>query len=652
MSSLNLLQDTEGTDMTDERDRLAALRDKAAALPSSPGVYIMQNEAGRVIYVGKSRSLRDRVSQYFHGTHDPKTGRMAASVRDFRFVVCDTEMEALALENSLIKQYTPKYNIKLKDAKSYPYLRIDMREEWPKIRMTRKRLPDGALYFGPYSSTATVYQALSQIGRSLKIPTCKRRFPEEFGRNRPCINYQIGRCPGVCTGRVPNGTYREAIERAADFLRGGTRDAVLRLTERMNEASEAMEYEKAAAYRDAIDSLRKLGEHQKAVGSPDLECDVVGLHLDTAGDGVRVGDCVTIFFVRSGYIADTEHALFGGDEIVFLPDGDDGDSSLTPFLLSLYQGREYIPPEILLSFDLPEHDRVALSGWLTDRAGRRVEVRTPKRGDLRRLCAMAVTDAEEHAAGVARRDRDREKTLGNLASLLKLEVYPERIEAYDISNLGNEAITCGMVVALNGRLKKSEYRTFTIRTTGAQDDYAAMAEAIERRLAHIGRENDSMAAWPDLILLDGGIGHVGVIRRLLDESGYDIPVFGMVKDEHHKTRTLVDGSGELSLVRHPDVFRLIYGIQEEVHRYSVSRMSGAKRKTLRISSLEKIRGIGPAKADALLSAFPSFAALKAADESALAAVRGISAADARAIRRAFSEGEKENKNKTTTDKTS
>ncbi len=626
--------------MPDRSRNIEHLREKSAALPRSPGVYIMQNEAGRVIYVGKSRSLRDRVSQYFHGSHDAKTTRMAASVHDFRFVVCDTEMEALALENSLIKQYTPKYNIKLKDAKSYPYIKIDVRSAWPRIVMTRKRVPDGSLYFGPYSSTETVYQAIREIERTLSIPTCKKKFPDEFGRERPCVYYQIGRCMGVCTGNVTEAEYREAIDRAAEFLRGGTRGAIRHLTEKMNRASEALEFEEAARYRDAIQSLTKLGEKQKAVGSPDVGCDVIGLHTVPLEDAaINLRDCITVFYVRSGYIADSEHFLFGGDEIMQTAAADDDDSPLTAFLLSLYQGREYIPSEILLSFEIPEHDRLLLSDYLTERAERRVIVRTPKKGASKYLCGMAVTDAADHAENAAKRDHDHERTLSNLAGLLHLEVLPERIEAYDISNLGNEHITCGMIVAVDGKFKKSEYRTFSIKSSDSQDDYGAMSEAISRRVAHIGQKDDSLAAYPDLILLDGGQNHVSVIRRLLAEKGFDIPVFGMVKDEHHKTRTLVDDEGELGLVHQTDVFRLIYGIQEEVHRYAVSRMTNAKRKTLKTSALEAIPGIGPAKAKVLIGAFSSLAALKKADEDTLADLPGISRTDAEAIRRYFIEND-------------
>ncbi len=612
------------------------LREKSAALPRLPGVYIMQNESGQVIYVGKSRSLRDRVSQYFHGSHDSKTTKMASNVHDFRFITCDTEMEALALETSLIKQYTPKYNIRLKDAKSYPYIKINIKSLWPRITMTRKRLPDGSLYFGPYSSTSTVFAAIHQLERTLGIPTCKKRFPEDISKERPCVYYQIGRCVGVCTGKVDNAEYRSMIEQAADILRGGTREVIEKLTREMMEASDNLEFETAARCRDSIEALRKLGERQKAVGSPDVECDVIGLHLTKFdGEDVKFRDCATVFYIRSGYIADSEHFLFGGDEIT-LTDGEDaeydnGDSPLSSFLMSLYQSREYIPSEILLSFEIPEHDRLLLCDYFTERAEHKVTVRTPKKGASKYLCEMAVTDAAKHSENSAKRDKNNERTLANLASALRLEVLPERIEAYDISNLGDEHITAGMVAAIDGKLKKSEYRTFNIKSKDSQDDYAAMEEAISRRLTHIGDEDGNMSDRPDLILLDGGRGHVSVIKKLLEERGFDIPVFGMVKDEHHKTRTLTDGESEINIARQADVFRLIYAIQEEVHRYSVSRMTNAKRKTLKTSSLEQIKGIGPAKSKALLSHFGSFTALKNASEVELVSVSGISERDANEI---------------------
>ncbi len=627
------------------KQNIEYLQSKAAALPRSPGVYIMENEAGTVIYVGKSRSLRDRVSQYFHGGHEGKTEKMTSAVRDFRFITCDTEMEALALENSLIKQYTPRYNIKLKDAKSYPYIRLGIRDRYPRITMTRKRLADGALYFGPYSSTQTVYAVIGSLERTLGIPSCKKKFPEDIGKSRPCVYKQIGRCMGVCTGEVDEAAYREKIDQAAEILRGGTREPIRVLSEKMYRCSDEMLFEEAARCRDAIEALKKLSERQKAVGSPDVECDVIGLYMKTFGDEASFRDCASIFYVRSGYIADSEHFLFGSDEI--LPELNEDeviDSPLLAFLVSLYQSREYVPGEVLLSFELPEQDLWLLSNYISDRAGHKVVIRTPKRGGSKYLCDMAVSDARIHSENARKRESGEEQMLVNLASLLQLEVLPQRIEAYDISNLGSEHITGGMVVAVDGKLKKSDYRTFKIKGEngagpGKQDDYAAMREVLTRRMGHVTTDSfdpddkrDPMTIAPDLILLDGGVGHVHTVREVLDEMGFGaIPVFGMVKDEFHKTRSLTDGEYEIRIARQMDVFRFLYTLQEEVHRYSVSRMMGAKRKTLKTSTLEEIKGIGPAKAKALLTGMGTLAAIKKASVAELASIQGISQTDAEAV---------------------
>jgi len=604
-----------------------ALRAKAAALPRSPGVYIMRGRSGDVIYVGKSRSLRDRVSQYFHGNHDVKTEQMASSVYDFEFINCSTEMEALTLENRLIKHHTPKYNMKLKDAKSYPYIRVNIKSDYPTVQMTRTRLADGALYFGPYSSTQTVYSVIASLERTLGIPSCKRKFPADIGKIRPCVNYQIGRCVGVCTGNVSKEEYRDIINTAADILRGGTAGTIKALTEDMYRFSESMEFEKAAKCRDTIAALKKLGEKQTAVSSPDVECDVFGF---CSANSTEAGhDSISVFYIRSGYVADRDHFLFNDDAII---DNSD-ESPFMSFITRLYSSREYIPREILLSFDISESDGELLSEYLTEKAGRKVYVRTPKRGASKSLCDLAVEDAKLHAENKITKHRANEKMLARLAGILSLELFPERIEAFDISNLGSEHITAGMVVALNGKLEKSEYRTYSIRSINAPDDYSAMKEAILRRMAHAGEllPNGSVAPSPDLFLLDGGAGHVSVIETALSEAGYYVPVFGMVKDEHHKTRTLVSSSGEIDISKHTDVFRFVYSLQEEVHRYTVGRMTKAKRKTMKRSTLENIKGIGPAKAKKLLRHFGSMTAIKKADMSELIKAGGITEKDAENI---------------------
>ena len=661
------------------RETLEYLRRKAALLPKSPGVYIMENACGKVIYVGKSRALKNRVSQYFHGSHDLKTTKMASNVNDFRYITCDTEMEALVMENNLIKQYNPKYNILLKDSKSYPYIRITD-GEYPRVVLSRRRDEKG-MFFGPYSGAGVVYSVISTLERVLGLPSCKRKFPEDIGKGRPCVYRQIGRCCGVCAGDVSAAEYAELIGCAVQFLKGNTDAVEKSLYDRMLRASDEERYEEAARCRDALTSLKKLGQTQKTQLPRDTDCDVVAF---ASHEGC---DCAAVLYIRGGKICDSEYFTFGADEITgagstesvadstgsmtgetvgeksmadgtggedktasagIVPNGaadvdcaepDDGgdeesveETPMSAFIVGLYRGREYIPPEILLSFDMPEGEKNLIGAYLGERAGHKVTLRTPKRGEARSLCLMAQRDAVRHSETRRKRDEDDERVLVRLASLLSLEVVPQRIEAYDISNLGSEHITAGMIVADGGKLRKSDYRVFRIKGQDAPDDYSAMRQTLMRRIAHIGDgEDTSLSTEPDLILLDGGAGHVGVVRELFRDADCHIPVFGMVKDEHHKTRTLVSDTNEVSMAREAEVFRFIYKLQEEVHRFTVSRMSAAKRKTLKTSSLEKISGIGPAKAKKLMSHFKTLSALKEASEEEISAVSGISRADAEAV---------------------
>lgn len=650
-------------------ETLAYLQHKASLLPKSPGVYIMENGDGKVIYVGKSRALKNRVSQYFHGAHDIKTAHMAENVRDFRFITCDTEMEALVLENNLIKQYTPKYNILLKDAKSYPYIKVSTEEEYPRVFLTRKR-GDKGVYFGPYSGVGTVYGVIGTLERVLGLPTCKRTFPKDIGKSRPCVYRQIGRCCGVCAGDVSREEYGELIKCAIQLLKGNTGEVEDALTKRMCSAAENERFEEAARCRDSIAALKRLGEKQKTQLSPDTDCDVIGL---AEHEGCA---CAAVIYIRGGIICDSEYFMFGADEIVgnipgFLPENNsdvsnvqkedtfaaagkvrsenvsgeacsqDEESPFAAFLVNLYRYREHIPKDILLSFPLSDGDRSICEEYFSSRAGRKINLRTPVRGEGRKLCLMACRDAVRHSQTRRKKDDSDERLLATVASVLHLEVVPERIECYDISNLGSEHITAGMIVCENGRLKKSDYRYFRIKGQEAPDDYAAMRQTISRRLSHLTDGSDtSFSRTPDLILLDGGAGHVSVISDYMREAGFDIPVFGMIKDEHHKTRTLVSPTGEVSIVREPEVFRLVYRLQEEVHRFTVSRMTQAKRNTLKHSSLEKIDGIGPAKAKELMRHFGSLNAIKNATSEDLQAVAGISSAIAENIIRFFDKSKK------------
>lgn len=595
------------------------LLDKANALPLRPGVYIMKNAAGSVIYVGKSRKLKNRVSQYFqNGEKNIKTANMVRQVKDFDYYVCDTEIEALSLENTLIKQYSPKYNIRLKDAKSYPYIKIS-EGEYPRLTMTRKRENDKGKYFGPYSGTSTVYSVINTLSAVLGLPTCKRSFPKEIGRERPCLYYQLKKCCGICTGGVTPEEYAEKIRFATEVLRGNTALVKRSLEEKMLEAAESERFEAAAKYRDTLAALERLGQKQKVVAAPDAEHDVIALYTDD------VCSCISVFYIRDGAVSDKVELVFGKDRIV-------DESNIAAFVCELYRVREYIPKSILLSFELEDGERELISTYLSELAGRKVSLRTPERGDMRTLCDMVRDNAAERAREYRASAEKDERVLLRLTELLGLECYPDRIEAYDISNLGHEHITAGMIVCEDGKLKRSDYRSFKIKgVTEGTDDYASMREALSRRFAHLEDEEGSFANLPDLILLDGGRGHVSVVKELLSEIGLDVPVFGMVKDDFHKTRALCTESEEISIAKENALFVFIYKLQEEVHRFTVSKMSQAKSKTLTKSSLTKIKGIGDAKAKALLKALGGYTAVKGADIETLAAVKGISRTDAENI---------------------
>ncbi len=602
------------------RDELRReLLERANSLPMCPGVYIMKDKSGVVIYVGKSRKLKNRVSQYFqNGEKNLKTARMVATVRDFAYILCDTEIEALTLENTLIKQHAPKYNIRLKDAKSYPYIKITD-EPYPRLVMTRKRERDKGKYFGPYSGTATVYSVIDTLCRILALPTCKRRFPRDIGRERPCLYHQMGRCCGPCTGKVSKEAFAERMSLAADVLRGHTAEVKRRITEQMVEHAEAERYEAAARCRDTVAALDRLRQKQTVVAAPDTEQDVFGYHSDD------VASCLSVFYIRGGAVIDKDDHLAGAERIL-------DEETLGALICEHYRVREQIPRQILLSFSLDEEELSAISAYLSDMAGHRVILRTPERGASKTLCELVSANAAERVRQYRLDAEKDEGVLLRLAELLSLPSYPARIEAYDISNLGTEHLTAGMIVCEDGKFARADYRHFKIKSlVGTTDDYASMREALDRRLEHLSDADGSFSRLPDLILLDGGRGHVSTVRALMEERGLDIPVFGMVKDDFHKTRALCTEDAEISIAKENAVFVLVYRIQEEVHRFTVSRMDAAKRKTLTHSSLTKIQGIGDAKAKALLAAFGGITGVKNAAKADIAAVKGISKADAERV---------------------
>ncbi len=602
------------------------LRDKAASLPLSPGVYLMKDEDGKILYVGKSKKLQNRVSSYFNNSpHNAKTSRMVSLVRDFDYILCDTEMEALALENVLIKKHTPKYNIKLKDAKSYPYIKVT-NEPFPRFFVTRERTSDRAHYYGPYSGSAGAHAALEAVMKIFSLPTCKRSFPRDIGKERPCIYRDMGRCVAPCAGGVTSEDYLRLVRGAESVLAGNIRETRLLLENEMREAAENENYEAAAVLRDSIRAVDKLCEKQKVVADAGINRDVFAMFTSET-EGV-----LAMLSVRDGAVVRKNEFILSVSDLTSPDDA-------VCLIADYYDGVGTAPREIMLDFPLSDDDIALLSDYLTKLSDHRVYVRVPERGDGRRICDLALENAKEAARQYRLEGEREDKNVRRLAELLSLAEVPKRIEAYDISNIGNESIVASMIVYKDARLKKSDYRLFSIRTTGGADDFGSMREALSRRLSHLGDGSLSLGETPDLILLDGGVGQVHAVRDVLREMRLDLPLFGMVKDDYHKTRAITDGEREISIAKEIGVYGFVYKLQEEAHRFAVTSSAKNKIRTMTHSSLEKIPGIGPSKAKALLAAMP-LAKIRTATAGELAAVRGISGKDAEEIVRYYRQKKK------------
>ena len=611
------------------RSKIELLREKASALPPTPGVYLMKNKDGTVIYVGKSRKLSQRVTSYFTGSgHTVKTARMVASVSDFDTILCDSEIEALGLENTLIKKYRPKYNIKLKDAKSYPYIALSG-GSYPRLFVTRERKEDGARYYGPYSGMSDAYANADTVRKLFRLPSCKRRFPEEIGKGRPCLYRQLGRCLAPCVPDCTEKEYSEAVSAAAAVLSGNIRSAESDLRARMLSHAEREEFEAAAALRDAIEALGKLGEAQKVLSDASTSVDAWGMCA------TELGGALALLSIREGKLIRKNEFSFAAAEIL-------SAETAIAFLAEHYEGGADLPKEVLVGFSPDEESLCALSRYLGEKRGRKTPLLHPVRGEKHALCLMAEKNAAEAAQKHAEHTAREEGTLATLASLLSLEVLPERIEVYDISNIGAEHTTAGMIVYEDGRLLRNAYRTFRIREV-KNDDPASMHEALARRFAH--KDDGDFGPLPDLILLDGGKTQVAAGKQALSEAGLSIPLFGLVKDEHHKTRSLCTESAEIGIAHEQAVFVFLYKLQEEVHRHALRATMGAKGRTMRHSSLEKIDGIGRERARTLLAYFGTLRRIREASEEELSAVRGIPRDTAASVYRHFhpeqSEKEKE-----------
>ena len=592
-------------------------------LPDRPGVYLMHDSSDVVIYVGKAKNLKNRVRQYFQSSkhHTPKVTAMVEHIHRFEYIVTDSETEALMLECNLIKKYRPKYNILLKDDKHYPFLKIEGKGEYPKILMTRKREKDKGIYFGPYLNAATARESLELVRKLFGLYSCHREFPRDCKKMRPCLYYHMNQCMGICTGEVTPEEYRTALEQAKDFLEGKTGELKEEFTKAMYQASERMEYEKAAMYRDRLKNIEQIAEKQKMLVNVKKEQDFIACAQD--GDDA----CVQIFFVRDGKVLGREHYAMNGAGKESVAD------LLGGFLKQFYHENAMIPKEILVQEEPEDMDEIAL--WLSSLRKSKVSISVPQRGEGKAMMEMVRSNALQSLENIRSADNKTKALLLELKEELQLPILPRRMEAYDISNTAGADSVGGMVVFSDGAPLKRAYRKFKIKSVEGPDDYASMCEVLFRRMTH-GLEEEQLIQtgelaikdakfypFPDLILLDGGKGHVNTVKEMMQEKGWQIPLFGMVKDDKHKTRAITNGDEEFSFRVTSPVFRLFARIQEEVHRHAISYHKQVHKKHQLMSSLEEIEGIGPAKRKALLKHFGSATAIKQANVTELCQVSGI-----------------------------
>jgi excinuclease ABC subunit C len=587
-------------------------------LPDKPGVYIMKDNMGKVIYVGKASVLKNRVRQYFQpsAAHGPKTAAMVENIGSFEYIVTDSEYEALILECNLIKKYRPKFNIMLKDDKNYPYIKVTVNEMFPRIIITRRFERDGAAYYGPYMSMGAVKETIGLLRKIFPVRACKRNLPRETGRQRPCLSYHIGQCLAPCTGEVTREEYGDAIRDVCKFLEGEHGSLISRLKGQMKQASENLDFEKAASLRDKLSSLEHIAEKQKVSSTARNDRDVIA-HAAKGPDHL-----MQVLVIRSG-------KLSGGEYFILeKASGSDENELFNSFIKQYYSAGHFIPREVLVEKE-PD-DRELLEEWLGRKKGSKVFIRQPKRGEKLGLVHMASKNAvlaiEKCSTEQAASKKCIRDALEALGEMLGMDRIPYRIEAYDISNTGKTEIAASRVVFEMGKSNRSQYRRYRIRNTGVQNDYAAMQEVIYRRFS---RDRDN--GMPDVILVDGGKGHVSSVCQVLNEIGVDVPVAGMAKDDRHRTRALVLTDREIELADIPGVFRLIASIQEEAHRFAVSYNRKMREARHSKSELDEIAGIGPERKKALLRHFKSVRKIKQAGVEELTFVEGISKKTARLI---------------------
>ena len=613
-----------------DNPRLEYLREKVKKLPLQPGIYIMKDKKGQIIYIGKAKALKNRVSSYFRSVekHTPKVYRMVENVWDFEYIVTSSEFEALVLECSFIKQHTPKYNILLKDDKGYHYIRVGG-GEYGKITACHQPQKDGARYLGPYISGYVVKQTVDEVNKVFLLPTCNRNFPQEIGKQRPCLNYHIKQCMAPCSGKISPQEYTEALEEAVSFLKGSSANIQKILTQKMMQAAEAMQYEKAARYRDCIRAIQGLAENQKVVSIRYEEEDVIALVQSS------VKCCAVVLQFRDYRLVDKEYFML--DELSeFAQNASLTDSKeqavepmmqelRTQFVLRYYDMKQQVPKAVVL--DGPPSCQQELEEYLCQKAQRSVQLLLPQKGDQMKLLQMAKENASQQIAEQTRRTSRESSALDELARLLGLHKVPNYIEAYDISNIGSETIVAGMVVFEGGRPLKGAYRKFSVRSVvGKPDDYASMREVLTRRLERYEQHNQEGVGFgrlPDLILLDGGRGHVAAVKPLVRQMGFDIPIFGMAKDDRHRTRTIATEDGELSVSSFRAAFDLLTSIQDEVHRFSIGYSRSKHASRAMESVLRSVEGIGEKRAKNLFLRFRTLKAMEAATVEQLEETPGM-----------------------------
>ncbi|MBR5261787.1 MAG: excinuclease ABC subunit UvrC [Oscillospiraceae bacterium] len=585
-------------------DIITKLREKANNLPMLPGVYIMKNERSEVIYVGKAKKLKNRVTSYFRGEHLPKVEAMVQKVADFDVIIAGSEFEALVLENSLIKRHMPHYNILLRDDKGYPFIRLDVKSEYPRFSVVNKTADDGAKYFGPFGSRGTTFEIIDTLCKTLLLPSCGKKFPRDIGKERPCLNHHMGTCRGYCLKDASAEEYREAIRSAEMILSGKVTELVSQLTEEMLRLSDEMRFELAAQYRDRIRAIENLANKQKVIATAYADTDAIGFFR-----GART--CFAVLHYKDGSLAGKNY------EIMDDPLEDDA-TALSNFLSQYYGTRGAWAKTILLPFDI--EDREEMQMFITEASGHKVNIEVPQRGDRVRITESACVNAREEVQRSTSAAQRRSKTLEWLQKTLDLSTLPNRIEAFDISNTGNFGIVAAMVVFIGGKPLKRDYRRFKIKDTPTQDDYASMHEAVKRRFIRCINGDEGFEEVPDLLLIDGGENHAAVAENALREIGLKLPVFGMVKDDRHRTRALITSDGhEIGIMGNQAAFSFIGGIQEEVHRYAIEYHRSLRAGTIS-STLDSIPGIGEKRRNDLIKHFKTLKAIKNADIAELGRV--------------------------------